>query len=105
MTSPMSSHQDKARETVARFLIRFGINDAHINSIGLSEDEVRRALSEAEKAGERKGMEKAAKVAESRHNHWRLPHPDDARPNEVCDDISACQDIATAIRPTTGDGR
>jgi hypothetical protein len=27
-----------------------------------------------------------------------MPHPDDARPGEVCCDASACADIAAAIR-------
>jgi hypothetical protein len=45
-------------------------------------------------------MEEAAKVAETRHVHWHMPHPDDAEPGEVCDDISACRDIAAAIRST-----
>ena len=43
-------------------------------------------------------LEEAAKVAEHRHKEWRFPHPDDAYPGEVCDDISACRDIARAIR-------
>ena len=45
-----------------------------------------------------KALEEAAALAETRHEHWRLPHKDDAKPGEVCDDISACKDIATAIR-------
>lgn len=52
------------------------------------------ALASA-KAEER---EACARVAESRHVHWRMPHPDDARPFEVCDDETACRDIAVAIR-------
>lgn len=44
------------------------------------------------------GIEAAAKVAESRHAIWEMPHRDDARPFEVCDDVSACADIAAAIR-------
>lgn len=56
--------------------------------------QVAMALSSA-KAEER---EACARVAESRHVHWRMPHPDDARPFEVCDDETACRDIAAAIR-------
>lgn len=52
----------------------------------------------AYEAGARDMQERAAGVAEDRHEQWRMPHPDDARPGEVCDDISACRDIATAIR-------
>ena len=43
-------------------------------------------------------IELDARLAETRHSHWRMPHPDDARPSEVCDDVTACQDIAAAIR-------
>lgn len=42
--------------------------------------------------------ERCASVAEMRHERWRMPHPDDALPGEVRDDISACEDIAAAIR-------
>lgn len=45
--------------------------------------------------------EACAKIAEVRHSHWRMPHPDDAAPFEVCDDVSACRDIAIAIRTAT----
>jgi len=41
---------------------------------------------------------RAAEMARDRHEQWRMPHPDDAKPGEVCDDISACRDIAAAIR-------
>lgn len=37
-------------------------------------------------------------IAEHRHEQWRLPHRDDAELGEVCDDISACRDIASALR-------
>jgi|GEM_PF-6153548 len=54
---------------------------------------------EARLASERAaGREEAAKVAETRHEYWHMPHPDDAKPFEVCDDVSACADIAAAIR-------
>lgn len=43
-------------------------------------------------------LEDAAKVAERRHEEWRLPHPDDAQDGEVCCDVTACEDIAAAIR-------
>lgn len=43
-------------------------------------------------------IEQCAKIAETRHKRWKLPHPDDAKPGEVCDDVSACRDIAAAIR-------
>lgn len=42
--------------------------------------------------------ERAARIAEGRHAYWQMPHPDDAKDGEVCDDISACRDIAAAIR-------
>ena len=42
--------------------------------------------------------ERCAKVAETRHERWRMPHPAVANPGEVCDDITACADIAAAIR-------
>lgn len=42
--------------------------------------------------------ERCAKIAETRHEIWRFPHPDDAQHGEVCDGISACADIAAAIR-------
>lgn len=48
--------------------------------------------------------EACARTAEERHKHWRMPHPDDAAPFEVCDDVSACRDIATAIRAATKEG-
>jgi hypothetical protein len=48
--------------------------------------------------GYRAAQAKAAEIAEERHVTWRMPHPDDAQPLEVCDDISACADIARAIR-------
>ena len=46
----------------------------------------------------RAALEEAAGVAEDRHLGWVFPHPDDARPGEVCDDATACADIAAAIR-------
>jgi hypothetical protein len=46
----------------------------------------------------RAALEEAAGVAENRHLGWVFPHPDDARPGEVCDDATACADIAAAIR-------
>ena len=59
------------------------------------------------RAGHAVGIEDAAKLAETRHERWRMPHPDDAQPGEVCCDVSACRDIATAIRalsPASNDG-
>ena len=53
------------------------------------------ALVEAARREER---EACAKVAETRHEFWDMKHPDDALPFEVCDDVSACADIAAAIR-------
>lgn len=50
------------------------------------------------KQARRNALEEAALVAEERYNLWHMPHPDDARPFEVCDDASACRDIAAAIR-------
>lgn len=47
-------------------------------------------------------LEEAAKVAERRHKEWRMPHKDDAKPGEVCCDVTACQDIAAAIRAMKG---
>ena len=43
-------------------------------------------------------IEAAAKVAEDRHESWRMPHRDDAETGEVCCDVTACADIAAAIR-------
>ena len=42
--------------------------------------------------------EKCAKVAERRWRDWPGIHPDDAKKAEVCDDVTACADIAAAIR-------
>jgi hypothetical protein len=36
-------------------------------------------------------------VARNRYEQWRMPHPDDAEPGEVCCDVTACADIADAI--------
>ncbi|MDX3901903.1 MAG: hypothetical protein QHC40_15525 [Sphingobium sp.] len=47
-------------------------------------------------------LEAAAEAARDRHEQWRMPHPADARPGEVCDDISACRDIAAAILSLKG---
>lgn len=55
-------------------------------------------LRAALKQARRNALEEAALVAEERYNLWHMPHPDDARPFEVCDDASACRDIAAAIR-------
>lgn len=41
--------------------------------------------------------EACAAIALNRHRRWAMPHPDDARPSEVCDDTSACEDISNAI--------
>ncbi len=40
---------------------------------------------------------RAAELARHRHLGWRLPHPDDARDGEPCDDETCCADIASAI--------
>lgn len=45
-----------------------------------------------------RAIEEAAALAEDRHETWQMSHPDDAGHGEVCDDISACRDIAGAIR-------
>jgi hypothetical protein len=58
----------------------------------------RDALRAALKTARRNALEEAARVAEDRYNLWHMPHPDDAKPFEVCDDASACRDIAAAIR-------
>lgn len=58
----------------------------------------------AEHRGYLRAVEDAARVAECRHEEWRMPHPDDALPGEVCDDVSACRDIATAIRKLKPEG-
>lgn len=42
--------------------------------------------------------EACAKVAERRWRDWPGIHPDDAKKGEVCDDVTACADIAAAIR-------
>ena len=47
--------------------------------------------------------ESCAKVAERRWRDWPGIHPDDAKKGEVCDDVTACADIAAAIRSRTGD--
>ncbi|MFN7609223.1 MAG: hypothetical protein ACK5PJ_07865 [Ralstonia sp.] len=59
-----------------------------------AEDQARAALS----AVAPMILEAAAKVAESRYEKWRMPHKDDAKPGEVCCDVTACADIAAAIR-------
>lgn len=61
------------------------------------------AATPSHEAGRRAGLEEAARVAETRHEQWRMPHPDDAEVGEVCCDVSACRDIATAIRNLAGD--
>lgn len=55
-------------------------------------------IAAREEAARTAALEEAAKVAEVRHEQWRMPHPDDAMPEEVCCDVSACRDIAAAIR-------
>ncbi len=47
--------------------------------------------------GRDEALARAAELARVRHLDWRLPHPDDARDGEVCDDESCCADIANAI--------
>ena len=42
-------------------------------------------------------LREAAAEAKGRNKKWKMPHPDDAKLGEVCDDISACRDIAEAI--------
>ncbi len=50
-------------------------------------------------SGEVEAMREAcAKLAETRHEHWAMSHPDDAGHGEVCCDVTACRDIAAAIR-------
>ena len=61
-------------------------------------------LRAALQTARRDALEEAARVAEERYNLWHMPHPDDARPFEVCDDASACRDIAAAIRAMKGEG-
>jgi len=61
-------------------------------------EDIARHRIAAERATERRVLEEAARVAEHRHQHWRMPHPDDAKPGEVCCDVTACADIAAAIR-------
>ncbi|WP_299941118.1 hypothetical protein [uncultured Nitratireductor sp.] len=51
---------------------------------------------------DRETLKAAAKMAQSRHEQWRMPHPDDALEGEVCCDVSACNDIAAAIRALGG---
>jgi hypothetical protein len=46
---------------------------------------------------EREAIRKAAEVARNRYTQWRMPHPDDAAPGEVCCDVTACEDTAAAI--------
>lgn len=60
-------------------------------------DEIEKLLAALQTA-RHDALEEAALVAEERYNLWHMPHPDDARPFEVCDDASACRDIAAAIR-------
>lgn len=55
-------------------------------------------LQAAREEGAKAERERCAKVAEHRHELWKMPHRDDAEPGEVCDDITACADIAQAIR-------
>lgn len=53
------------------------------------------ALRAAEAEGRRKALEEAARVAETRHELWRDGH-------FVECDVTACEDIATAIRTLAG---
>jgi hypothetical protein len=59
---------------------------------------LRAEVDAARREGAAKEREACAKAAETRHEFWHMPHPDDALPFEVCDDVSACADIAAAIR-------
>ena len=79
--------------------------DAAKALVGLPDDPAHVAMDPAVQAFARHriaALEEAARVAEDRHEHWRMPHPDDAKPGEVCCDVSACRDIATAIRSLKG---
>lgn len=60
--------------------------------------EARAAVAAARAQGRREGLEEAAKVAEVRYRAWKMPHPDDSDLGEVCCDVTACEDIAKAIR-------
>lgn len=57
-----------------------------------------RAITAAYNKGRADMREEAASLAADRHEEWRMPHPDDAEAGEVCCDVSACRDIAAAIR-------
>lgn len=72
----------------------FSEKDATIATLRAENEQLRRERD----AIRNETLEEAARVAEKQHEVWRMPHPDDARPGEVCDDISACADIAAAIR-------
>lgn len=55
-------------------------------------------LTVAYTAGAEAMREAAAELATRRWRDWPGVHPDDAQPGQVCDDVSACADIAAAIR-------
>jgi hypothetical protein len=66
MMALQQEHMQKAREVVEKLLSRFGVNDAHVNSLGLSEHEVASAISEAYRSGVEAERERAAKIAEAK---------------------------------------
>lgn len=92
MTNPIQVTQED-HEAAQGYLCRWG----RPSSASLAKAFARYRLA-AEHRGYMRAIEDAARVAECRHEEWRMPHPDDALPGEVCDDVSACRDIAAAIR-------
>jgi len=109
MTHPTEAQADIVERLTAMYSHRGdGLPTQYVNPDGLEAateiTRLRAQLAEAELRGVKAGLEAGAQLAQERHEQWRMPHPDDAKPGEVCDDVSACRDIANAIRaidPTT----
>lgn len=83
---------DAAKDAMIEVLIKGG------NEWRARAEAAEAALVTARDEGRREGLEAAAKVAEHRHNEWQ-------RLGSAClvdDDISACADIAIAIRALIG---
>lgn len=70
MGSENKTADSAARIVVAGILARFSVDDAHIQSIGISEGEVASLLTGFECRGYRRAIEDAAKVVECCHELW-----------------------------------
>ena len=85
-------------EQVARDVFKDAAADLKKPLQDIMESALTSFAAQADAAAVARTREEDSVIAEERHRHWRLPHVDDARPFEVCDDVSACADIAAAIR-------